>query len=290
MAGNYQDLVRYQTDQCSADPILAAAALEAAPDIAGPWQEIRVTHLSFAYAGPRGDVPALADVSLLLERGCRIALVGESGSGKSTLLRVLAGLYGAQRAGFVIDGRPRPEVVHLGPIATLVPQDPEIFEGTIGHNITLGIDYPARGIARACDLACFTPVVEQLPQGLETDIAERGLNLSGGQKQRLALARGILAARDSSILMLDEPTSSLDPETEGRVYDNLLAAFPHACIVSSIHRLHLLSRFDRVVFMAEGRVVDVGTATELRERQPRFQALWERYGIERALAGKSIAA
>jgi ABC-type multidrug transport system fused ATPase/permease subunit len=131
-------------------------------------------------------------------------------------------------------------------------------------------------LARALDVALMQGVVSALPQGLETVITERGLNLSGGQRQRLALARGTLAARSSSLLLLDEPTASLDPVIEAQVYGSLMAAFPDACIVSSIHRLHLLPRFDRVVLMAEGRVVDQGKVDELIERQPLFRELWSR--------------
>ena len=275
MAGNYQDLVTYQTDLESASGILGAVARrEAAAGLSAAWREIRVEGMCFAYPVKTRDGAALSDIALTLRRGERIALVGESGSGKSTLLRVLAGLYTAERARFSVDGEARPDLAHLGGIAMLAPQDPEIFEGSIGHNLTLGIDYPAAAIRQACDLAVFTPVAEALPAGLATDIAERGLNLSGGQKQRLALARAILAAQERSLLLLDEPTSSLDPATEARVYANLLAAMGEACIVSSIHRLHLLDRFDRVVLMAGGRIADIGTREELLERAPSFRELW----------------
>src|ERR1700732_5028304 len=133
-----------------------------------------------------------------------------------------------------VDGKARPDLIHLGSVVLLAPQDAEIFEGTIGHNLTLGIEHSGASIRRACDLAGFSAIVDALPAGLATNIAERGLNLSGGQKQRLALARAILAARGRSLLLLDEPTSSLDLGTEARVYDKLLAALPDACIVSSI--------------------------------------------------------
>jgi len=279
MAGNYQDLVGYQTDLRCTDVITAAAArAPSAAAVPAAWREIRVEKLDFAYRGKRRGQAALRDVSLTLRRGDRIALVGESGSGKSTLLRVLAGLYRADGASFVIDGKSRPAVADLGAIATLAPQDPEIFAGSIAHNLTLGIDCDPAAIRHACELAMFTPVVEFLPAGLATEIAERGLNLSGGQKQRLAVARAILAARGSSLILLDEPTSSLDPATEAQVYANLLAALGDACVVSSLHRLHLLERFDRVVLMADGRILDVGTAAELLEREPHFRALWRRYG------------
>jgi ABC-type multidrug transport system fused ATPase/permease subunit len=106
-------------------------------------------------------------------------------------------------------------------------------------------------------------------------VSERGVNLSGGQMQRLALARGVLAAGRSSMLLLDEPTSSIDPVTEALIYENLFAAFADACIVSSIHRLHLLPRFDVVVLMAEGRVVDAGPLAGLLARQPALRAMCE---------------
>jgi ABC-type bacteriocin/lantibiotic exporter with double-glycine peptidase domain len=279
MAGNYQDLIGYQTDLRCADPVtFARGRIASAAVLPAEWREIRVARLSFSYAGKRRARVALHDVSLVLRRGERVALVGDSGSGKSTLLRVLAGLYQAERATFAVDGAIRPDLTDLGTIATLAPQDPEIFAGSIAHNLTLGIDYDGASIARACELAAFTPVVAALPAGLATEIAERGLNLSGGQKQRLAVARAILAARGSSLLLLDEPTSSLDPATEARVYDNLLGAFPDACIVSAIHRLHLLDRFDRVVLMEDGQILDMGTTAELLERAANFRELWLRYG------------
>jgi ABC-type multidrug transport system fused ATPase/permease subunit len=279
MATNWQDLVRYQTDIGSADEILSAASRKSASalPVASGWTEIAIEGLEFSHANQRQDRPTLRDVSLTLRRGGRIAFVGESGSGKSTLLRVLAGLYEADRVTLSIDGVTRLDLRDLGPIATLVPQDPEIFEGSITQNITMGVAYPPGAVERACALACLEPVIERLPQGLATEITERGLNLSGGQKQRLALARGILASRDSSLIMLDEPTSSMDPTTEVRIYDNLLTEFPDACIASSIHRLHLLTRFDTIVWMADGVVVDLGSLGDLLDRQPAFRALWETY-------------
>lgn len=279
VAGNWQNLVRYQADIGYADEIEAAEtrAVTTAPEIDRDWREIDIDALHFTHATKRGERRSLDGVSLTLRRGARIALVGESGSGKSTLLRVLSGLYEAEHATIAVDG-----VVHLGlkdlaGVGVLVPQDPEIFESTVGQNVTMGIDYGPRDVARACELASLGPVLEQLPQGMETPISERGVNLSGGQKQRLALARGILASRDASLIMLDEPTSSLDPVTEARIYTGLLSEFPDACIISSVHRLHLLSGFDTVVLMAEGRVVDAGSLPELMSRQPAFQQMWRRY-------------
>ena len=115
----------------------------------------------------------------------------------------------------------------------------------------------------AVRMSCFDTVVDTLPQGLDTKMTERGLNLSGGQKQRLALARGLFAARDSSLLLFDEPTSALDPATEAQVYDRVFASRSDACIVSSIHRLHLLSRFDHIYVMEGGRIIEQGSLSDL---------------------------
>ncbi len=114
----------------------------------------------------------------------------------------------------------------------------------------------------------FDEVLAAMNGSLETPLTERGFNLSGGQRQRLSLARGMLAARGSSLLLLDEPTSALDAATEGRVLERMAAAFPDACLIASIHRLSLLDRFDTVVLMEGGKVVDAGARNALLARQP----------------------
>src|SRR5438105_13948824 len=136
----------------------------------------------------------------------------------------------------------------------------------------MGLPYRPHEVDRACELAGFTSVVAQLPQGLETLISERGLNLSGGQKQRLALARGLLAAKQVGLVLLDEATSSVDASTEAEIYDRVMAAFAGACIVSSVHRLHLLRRFDTVVVMDGGRIIVSGPPDEVRKRRPELFA------------------
>jgi ABC-type bacteriocin/lantibiotic exporter with double-glycine peptidase domain len=273
MAMNYQGLARTQADFAGADPIYAApvqASPARAPRDAGGWRMLSLQQLTFAHATrERGG---LHELSLDLLRGERIALVGPSGAGKSTLLRVLAGLYEAQSGQLLQDGVPRPRR-DAAEFATLIPQEAEVFEASLRENLTLGQPTHDAALHDALHASAFDEVVAALPQGLATAMAERGANLSGGQRQRLALARGLLAARGSSLLLLDEPTSALDPLIERHVHERLEAAFPDATIVASVHRLALLPLFDRVVLMAGGRIVDVGTPDELRARQPLFAQL-----------------
>jgi ABC-type multidrug transport system fused ATPase/permease subunit len=114
-----------------------------------------------------------------------------------------------------------------------------------------------------------------LPNGLQSNIQEKGVNLSGGQKQRLALARGILAARTSKIVLLDEPTSSVDPKTEMQIYQKLFREFEGKAVLSTLHRLHLLAQFDYVYILQKGIIVDEGTFEKLLQESAIFQELWK---------------
>jgi ABC-type multidrug transport system fused ATPase/permease subunit len=269
MAMHWNDLVRQKTEVADVDPILASPErpIDRA-NLPEDWREVRVEHMRFVHPAAAAGQPALDDVSLTLRRGQRIALIGESGAGKSSLLRVLSGVVDADRVSITVDGAPHPHLKHLGAVSLLLPQDPAVFESSVRENVTMGLPYRQSEIDRACELAGFTSVIAQLPQGTDTLISERGLNLSGGQKQRLALARGLLAAKHAGLVLLDEATSSVDSSTEAEIYDRVMSAFAGACIVSSVHRLHLLRRFDTVVVMDAGRIIDVGSPDEVRQRHP----------------------
>ncbi|MFL5311641.1 MAG: ABC transporter ATP-binding protein [Myxococcales bacterium] len=273
MAMHWNDLVRQKTEVADVDPIFAMPSRPldgaAVPDA---WREIRVDGVRFVHPRAGAGRPALDDVSLGLRRGERIALIGASGAGKSSLLRVLAGLVDAERISVCVDGTVLPHLKHLGAVSVLLPQDPAVFESSVRENVTMGLPHRQSEIDHACELAGFASVVAQLPQGWGTLISERGLNLSGGQKQRLALARALLAAKDAGLVLLDEATSSVDASTEAEIYDRVMTAFAGACIVSSVHRLHLLRRFDTVIVMEHGRIVDSGTPDEVRQRRPELFA------------------
>ncbi|MDB5850151.1 MAG: transporter ATP-binding protein [Rhodoferax sp.] len=259
MASNFQSFARMHTDYGSAEPIWQApgdpeAAVSAVvPD--APWQTLALRGATWRYADDaRGG---LQGVDLLLQRGSRVALIGPSGGGKSTLLRTLGGLYRPQQGELLRDGA-AVDWAELRTLATLIPQEAEVFEASVEENLTFGEPADAAALQSAVHTGVFDEVLQRLPEGLASALNERGGNLSGGQRQRLALARGALAARGSSLLLLDEPTSALDPEAEGRVFDRIVAAFPSACIVASVHRPGLLARFDTVVVVEGGRVVDAG--------------------------------
>jgi ATP-binding cassette, subfamily B, bacterial len=276
LAAHYQQFARIQVDFAAADEILAAAPRPAPPPIPADWRTIDVAGVSVRYSRRQDDRAALVDATVQLTRGRRIALVGPSGAGKSALLRVLAGLFDAAGGRFAIDGVVRADLHHLGAIATLIPQDPQIFAGSLRDNLDLAGEHSPARRARAVEACALERLIAELPGGLESELDERGANLSGGQRQRIALARGLLAAASSSLVLIDEPTSSLDPLTEARLVPKLLASFPDACVVTCVHRLELLAHFDEVVLLEHGRVLAQGTPAELLASQPLLRALIER--------------
>jgi ABC-type bacteriocin/lantibiotic exporter with double-glycine peptidase domain len=292
-ASNFQNFARQHADFASADSIRDAAIKSAdsiSPELlhaSSPDSEYyMIRDLVFSHPGARGERPTLNGVSLSLQQGRRYALIGGSGSGKSTLLRVLAGLHEADRVG--IDRRNGPAIVTPSGAAqmlranvTLVPQDAEVLEGTLAENLSLCATHAGAPMdaqySSAMNTACVSDFIPADANGLNTAVVERGANWSGGQRARIALARGILAAADSNLVLFDEPTAALDSRTEARVYDNIFAALPSSCIVSSIHRLHLLDRFDEVIVMHEGRVVAQGPAALLAATSPDFRQLLAMY-------------
>jgi ATP-binding cassette subfamily B protein len=281
----YSHIVRYDTDVKTAQNIIeeydrAALAKSEKLHLREGWRKLELSGLDFRHnqaekADPEDDIRGLEGLHVDIEKGKKVALIGRSGSGKSTLLALLRGLYHPDRVEVVMDKKVKVPFDAIHNHVTLFPQEPEIFENTIEYNITLGLNFKPEEVAKVCRIAHFSEVIEQLPNGLESSIKERGVNLSGGQKQRLALARGVLAARSSDIVLLDEPTSSVDPKTEVEIYDQLFEAFDDKVVISSLHRLHLLSKFDYVYILEKGKVVDEGTFRELREHSPVFQKLWK---------------
>jgi len=291
IASHFQAFARLQADYSSADVIRdAPVARHLAPGDGHveTWKSLSLAGLHFRHPASREAAAGLADVSLTFESGKRYALIGPSGSGKSTLLRILSGLYVAEAGQLDIDGTRTTDVETaartLRLASTLVPQDAEVYEGTLAEN--LGLCESLEGLPesgdfpRALSIAQTDGFIATTQEGLACRIVERGANWSGGQRARIALARGILAAKGSPLMLLDEPTASLDAVTEAAVYDALFDAFPASCIVSSVHRLHLLPRFDEVILMQAGRVVAQGAVTTLQRESAEFRGLVAAYERE----------
>jgi ATP-binding cassette, subfamily B, bacterial len=282
VAWQYTQIVQYNTNVQTARFISEAYQQQHLPDgvndLPQDWKKIALHNINFSHKekySTEERAQSLHHIQLTIEKGKRVALIGESGSGKSTLMALLRGLYQPESGVEVkIDNTKEATIDSLHSVVTLFPQEPEIFENTIEHNITLGLPFDEKEIMEVCETAHFTDVVNQLPKGLQSNIQEKGVNLSGGQKQRLALARGILAAKSCDIILLDEPTSSVDPKTEIQIYEKLFKECKGKAVVSTLHRLYLLSYFDYVYVLKDGRVVAEGTFDELKTNSTIFKELW----------------
>ncbi len=280
----YGHVVRQATNVRSADTIVNAASALANDveqfSLPTNWNTLAINNLNFAYEDAEYGKMHLSDISIELSKGQSIALVGESGSGKSTLLSLLRGLQDPDCVQVLCDGKLLPNgLKHMAGETTLLPQDPQLFNDTVERNVTFGLEAHETAMPEALELARFSPVVARLPQGVDTNIAEKGVNLSGGEKQRLALARGLFFAKDSQLVLLDEPTSSVDTYNERLIYTSVLSKFKDKCLVSSIHKLHLLDLFDRIYVLEGGKVVESGNFYDLLKRNGALARMWKHYQV-----------
>lgn len=275
IAADYQQVLNWDTKYETARTIFTAKGSYRTEMLAPvDWQQVHISALQFEYEEAQNT---LNDLHFSFAKGDKIALIGPSGSGKSSLMAVIRGLYDPQNVALNLDGHHFETLSPLHETSLLIPQEPEVFEHTIHYNITVGIAYSEKDIWDAVRLSCFDQVLEKLPKGLETDVREKGVSLSGGERQRLALARGILASKNRSIILMDEPTSSVDARNEWLIYENLLAHFKSCTLISSIHRLHLLNKFDHIILLDEGKIVQRGTFESLRSQSGLFHTLWHNY-------------
>ncbi|MDH5761630.1 MAG: ABC transporter ATP-binding protein/permease [Nitrospinota bacterium] len=218
----------------------------------------------------------LHEVSFALRPGEKAALVGHTGSGKSTLVKLLLRFYNAGSGRILIDGYPihKLSLTYLREQVGLVSQEPFLFNGTVVENILYGkLDANQEQIERAARAAHAHEFIEQLPNGYETLIGERGVKLSGGERHRLAIARVFL--KDPPILILDEATASVDAETELKIKDalNQLMALRTTLVIA--HRLSTLEGADRVLVLKRGRLVESGTHKELIQTESEYASLFK---------------
>ncbi len=235
--------------------------------------DVRFDRVSFSY---RQDVPVLSDVALLVSPGERIALVGPSGAGKSTMLKLLMRFYDVNDGAILLDGldvRDLPLAFVRGQIG-LVQQEPFLFNGTVRENILYG-DLAAdqsrvEAVARAARAHEF---IEDLPEGYDTWIGERGVKLSVGQKQRVSIARVLL--KDPPIVIFDEATSNIDTETEVKIREALANLTRGRTTFVIAHRLSTLHHVDRIVVVDRGRIAEEGPHEQLLARGGLYASLYE---------------
>lgn len=239
------------------------------------WTTASIKKLNFSYVP--GEKVGLNNVKFEFRRGEKVALVGPSGSGKSTLLKVFGGLLQPDSYLLSTDTQNSVMLEDFIQQCLLIPQEPEIFSENVIYNLTMGEEFDSKEISFFSSLCKLDQVFAKLPLGLYSSLAEKGLNLSVGEKQRVALARGLLRAGNKEVILLDEPTSSLDPKTEKDIFLGILYHFSSRTIFSSCHRLNLIPLFDKIVFMAQSQVLEVGSFDELMEVRGHFYKAWDDY-------------
>ncbi|MGC1784834.1 MAG: ABC transporter ATP-binding protein [Acidobacteriaceae bacterium] len=231
-------------------------------------------HVGFAYNDEEGQKRVLEDIDLTVKRGEVIALVGPSGAGKTSLVNLIPRFFDVSSGRITIDGHDLRDVsLHsLRAQIAKVTQETILFNDTVRNNIAYGQpDVPKQRIIDAAKAALAHDFIQQMPEGYDTIIGEKGFRMSGGERQRLAIARALL--KDAPILVLDEATSALDAESESLVQAALSNLMERRTVFVIAHRLSTVRRATRIAVLEEGRITAVGTYEELLRTSATFQRL-----------------
>jgi ABC-type multidrug transport system fused ATPase/permease subunit len=252
-------------------PVELVDAPDARP-LVRPRTALEFRQVSFSYETGR---PVLQGLSFTVQPGERLALAGTSGAGKSTVLALLARFYDPTAGAVLWGGVPLPALRQESwrPHLALVLQDTYLFHGTVRENLAYGRpDATEAEVIAAARSANAHDFIAAFPQGYDSLVGERGVKLSGGQRQRIGVARAFLA--NPEVLLLDEPTSSVEPESEEIIQQSLERLMEGRTVVLTSHRPSLLARADRVLVLDRGRIVEEGAPTELLVREGLFARMY----------------
>jgi len=236
---------------------------------------IEFKDVSFIY--PKTNNEAIKNINISIEGGSTIALVGHSGAGKSTIINLLPRFYDPQKGQIYIDGQNTRDVTlsSLRKNISLVSQDIILFDDTVRANIAYAKSGASEEeIIKACDFAAAVDFIDNLPQSYETMIGENGVRLSGGQKQRISIARAIL--KNSSIILLDEATSSLDAESEEKVQNAIINLTKNKTTLVIAHRLSTIMRANKIIVVNQGRIAEIGTHNHLLKNSIIYKNLYSK--------------
>lgn len=279
----YQLVVRTQMAMVSVNRVFSIMEIPAEPD----RKQIKIDKLdeniftisdvSFAYQ-KQNDKNIIENLNLTIKKGTKVAFVGRSGSGKSTILKLLSRQYETQKGDIFyfkhkyLDLSPNQVRADMA----LISQDAVIFPMSIADNIRIGKpDAVREEIVHAAKLAGCDAFIQQMENGYDSMMDEKGSNLSGGQRQRISIARAIL--KDAPVLLLDEPTSALDWETEEHINQTIAEIAKNKTVITVAHRLSTIEDYDEIIVLDEGKIVEQGTHEELLEAHGSYYLMYHEY-------------
>ncbi len=247
---------------------------------------ISFVHVDFTY--PHTGIHAIKDFSLQINKGEKIAIVGKTGSGKSTIAQLMLRMYDIQEGLIAYDGVPinKIDLENLRSRISYVPQDVFLFSDSISNNIRFGKNEAStEQVFNAARQASIFEEINRFPDAFETMVGERGVTLSGGQKQRISIARALV--REPAVVIFDDCLSAVDGKTEQEILTSLNSYLEGRTAVIITHRIFSLIQFDKIVVMNEGKIVEMGTHSELLAKNGLYKSMYQRQQEQEKKPGKS---